>query len=148
MKEREELEKVAASPAVYEDWCSAALVQRTHQLAHITDAASLLKEYVSCARAFIDSALRSTVVPPASDSESGGSAADISSEFQSAESLFDSMQQAAAAVVALSHDHTDSSAAASVAADCQQLVDSSRAHASACVRADQLVAFLEDKVLC
>jgi hypothetical protein len=70
-------------------------------------------------------------------------AADIQTEFQAAEQLFSHMQQAAAAVIAISSGDSDATAAA---ADCQQLVDSSRAFASACARAEQLATFLEDKV--
>jgi hypothetical protein len=56
------------------------------------------------------------------------------------------MQQAAAAVIAISNGDSDVAAAAA-AADCAQLVDSSRAYASACTRAEQLATFLEDKVV-
>ena len=73
----------------------------------------------------------------------GGVAADIQTEFQAAESLFAHMQQAAAAVISLS---SDDCAGAATAADCRQLVDSSRAHAAACARPEQLATFLDDKV--
>ena len=51
------------------------------------------------------------------------------------------MQQAVATVIAMSSDDSDA-----VTADCQQLVDCSRAFAAACPRSEQLQTFLEDKV--
>ena len=86
-------------------------------------------------------AVRATAPPPSPSSSDAAGLADIQTEFQTAESLFAHMQQAAAAVIAMSSDDSDA-----VTADCQQLVDCSRAFAAACPRFEQLQTFLEDKV--